>query len=88
MKRKIFTSLLAVVIACTAMFALPMGIAAESEVVVPTYADGNELFETQMFLGAWCEPEGTEQLRYFTGAEKINQHQHKSERTRDEAPLG
>lgn len=64
MKRKLITSLLAVVIACSALFALPAAAVADS--TVPTFADGYDLFETQMFLGAWCEPEGTEQqMAYF-----------------------
>ena len=58
MKRKFLTTLLAVVIACSALFAVPMSSASDSD--LPVYADGDELFETQMFLGAWCEPEGTE----------------------------
>lgn len=61
MKRKIFTSLLAVVIACSALFAFPVTQASDSTTMPLTYSDGDTLFVDQMFLGAWCEPEGTEE---------------------------
>ena len=28
-----------------------------ADVLPPAYTDGNEMFETEFFLGAWCEPE-------------------------------
>ena len=63
MKRRIITSILAVVIAVTALFTMPLTLATDD---LPVYDDGNELFKTQMFLGAWCEPEGTEeQIQWF-----------------------
>ncbi|MBR6703067.1 MAG: hypothetical protein IKL76_00740 [Clostridia bacterium] len=32
-----------------------------AEGAIPVYADGNELFKTELYLGAWCEPEGTDE---------------------------
>ncbi len=32
-----------------------------AESALPVYADGNELFETELYLGAWCEPNGTDE---------------------------
>ena len=32
-----------------------------AESTVPVYADGNELFKTEFYLGSWCEPNGTDE---------------------------
>jgi len=63
-KRKFLTSILAVIVACTAMLGVPVTTVADT--ALPVYLDGDTLFKTKMYLGAWCEPEGTEeQVAYF-----------------------
>lgn len=61
MKRRIFTTLLALIVACTTMFAVPTVTADSSTSGYVLPSDGDVLFKNKMYLGAWCEPEGTDQ---------------------------
>ena len=66
MKRKLLTSILALSVACSVLFGMPVTTVAIADASVPVYEDGDELFKHKMYYGAWCEPEGTEdQVRYF-----------------------
>ncbi|MDY4895244.1 MAG: hypothetical protein SO532_05080 [Candidatus Borkfalkiaceae bacterium] len=36
-------------------------VSGKAETIAPVYADGNEVFKTEFFLGAWCEPSATDE---------------------------
>ena len=67
MKRKFFATVMALVVAFSAMFSVSA--VAVADYTLPDYvyyADGDTLFVDKLYLGAWCEPEGTDQqLQYF-----------------------
>lgn len=42
-------------------FALFSNITGGAESTIPVYAEGNELFETELYVGSWCEPAATDE---------------------------
>ena len=60
-KTKKIISLVSAFCCAAGSFAMFSSVFGGAESTLPVYADGDELFKTEFYLGAWCEPNGTDE---------------------------